>query len=391
MRQNTSRRSADRASATRLTARALRATPVPPRRARAAPAAATIAFAALALAASDGASAQNVRPPCTPTASLGIAGWGVDNGSVTTLSDGSVRYEFRTEPAVLRVREGGPADGRLRRGDVLVRIDGDLITTPSGWRRLERLRPGDRVVLTVRRDGRLAHETIDVGEECRRARTAAPAPPAGVRSPRMPPLPSIPAAPSLPAPPAPPVVADQGAYLGLSFTCEVCVGRLARDDGDPAGGTIRWEFRDPPRLNAVMRGGPAWAAGLRSGDRLVEVNGHRITTPAGWEAFSSLEPGTAARMTVERAGERRTLTIVPEEAPSRYIIAETPGAPAAPAPSYAAADADSPLRYSEVLGDAAIEVRGNPVNTYYDRESGELIIRAPGTWIRIRLTDKGGR
>ena len=91
----------------------------------------------------------------------------------------------------------------------------------------------------------------------------------------MPPLPSIPAVPSVPAPPAPPVVADPGAYLGLSFTCDACVGRLQRGDGDAEGGAIRWEFRDPPRLNAVMRDGPAWDAGLRSGDRLVAVNGLR--------------------------------------------------------------------------------------------------------------------
>jgi len=398
MRQKTSLRSAGLAAVSRPTLRALRPTPPTTRTASAAPVFATMALALMGLASPADGIAQNVRRPCAPTASVGIAGWSIDNGSITTLSDGTVRYEFRTEPVVMRVREGGPADGRLRRGDVLVRIDGDLITTPAGWRRLERLRPGQRVVLTVRRDGRLAHETIDVGEECRPAR--APAPPASAAAPptRVRPLPPMTALPAAPAPPAPPVVADQGAYLGLSFTCDVCVGRLQRDDGDAGVGTIRWEFRDPPRLNAVMRTGPAWDAGLRSGDRLVAVNGHGITTREGWHAFSSLEPGTPARLTVERAGERRTFTVVPQETPSRYIVAETPGARAAPpgaraaspAP-YAAADADSPLRYSEVLGDVAIEVRGDPANAYYDRERGELIIRAPGTWIRIRLTDRGGR
>jgi hypothetical protein len=346
--------------------------------------------AALEMATPSGALAQTVRRECTPTASLGISRWVVHDGTIITRDDGTTRYEFRTEPVVAAVRKGGPADGRLRGGDVLVRVDGDLVTTPAGWNRLERLRQGQRVVLTVRRNEGEVRTQIEVGRECRPPR--APAPRSGSRPierPSLPELPRLPNAPALPAPPAPAIGPDgPPLYLGLSFQCTSCVGIVNRDDdGEPTGG-IRWAFREPPVLSAVTRDGPAWEGGLRSGDRLVEVEGADITTDAGSDAFESLEPNAPARFTVERDGRRRTFTVTPERVPRAPRVLVAPNPPRGLEYAFSPADENSPLRYSDVLGDVAIEVRGDPANTYYDAEKGELIIRAPGTWIRIRLTDR---
>lgn len=356
---------------------------------------------ALATALAGAAPASGQQRDCTPTASLGIGQWVVHNGSVTTEADGTVRYRFRTEPIVGGVRAGGPAVGRLREGDVLVAVDGALITTPEGWSRLERIEPGDRVTIGVRRDGREIDVTIVADRYCRSLR--APAPPSPVRPARAirpvrpvrpPRAPRVEVAP-LPAPPAPAAVAvGPGAYFGFSFQCSQCVGRLApRDRETPPSGAIQWEFTEPPVLKAVTEGGPAWEAGLRSGDTLLEIDGTSITTRQGWERFSTVEPDRPVKLTVDRRGTRRTFTVVPKEYPVRLQYV-TPGALAVPlAPDaprvvgYAFADEDSPLRYSDVLGGVAVEVRGEPANTFYDAEKGELIIRAAGTWIRLKLTD----
>ncbi|HSM37101.1 MAG TPA: PDZ domain-containing protein [Longimicrobiales bacterium] len=346
--------------------------------------------ASLALATPSGAFAQTVRRECTPTASLGISRWVVHDGTIVTRDDGTTRYEFRTEPVIAAVRRGGPADGRLRSGDVLVRIDGDLVTTPAGWHRLERLRQGQRVVLTVRRHDREVRTPIEVGRECRPPRAPAPAPPSRpLELPSLPELPRLPSPPALPAPPAPAIGPDgPPLYLGLSFQCTSCVGIVNRDEDGEATGGIRWAFREPPVLSAVTRGGPAWEGGLRSGDRLVEVGEADITTDAGSDAFEGLEPGKAARFTVERDGRRRTFTVTPERVPRAPRFRVAPNPPTGLEYAYSPADESSPLRYSDVLGDVAVEVRGDPANTYYDADKGELIIRAPGTWIRLRLTER---
>ena len=353
-----------------------------------------------------GAHAQAPTPRCSPTASLGIAQWVVRNGSISTDSDGSVRYEFRTEPTIAGVRAGGPGVGRLRAGDVLVAVDAHLITTPAGWRRLEEIETGDRVMLRVRRDGRELDVAVVADEYCRpppaqapdlpalpdppRVPRAAPTPPPGaLRMPRAPRL-----AP-LPVPPAYALTTGPRAVIGFSFECSRCVGRLVRDStADPGSERIRWEFSEPPLLKAVTRDGPAWKGGLRSGDRLLAVDGARITTPEGWERFSGFRPGRPIRLEVDRDGSSRTFRVTPDSvrAGGAYMIPtpapDAPNAPGAPgARRRPFADAESTLRYSDVLGGVAIEVRGEPANTFYDAEKGELIIRAPGTWIRLKLTD----
>ena len=68
----------------------------------------------------------------------------------------------------------------------------------------------------------------------------------------------------------------------------------------------------PPLLGQVVAGGPAEKAGLAAGDRIVRADGAPIET---WEAFVNViraRPGTALKLTVERAGETRTVEIVPE-------------------------------------------------------------------------------
>ncbi len=66
-------------------------------------------------------------------------------------------------------------------------------------------------------------------------------------------------------------------------------------------------------VGAVAEGSPAEAAGLRSGDLVVAVDGEPV---GSWEDFSTavvFSPGEPLALTVERGGERLALDVVPEE------------------------------------------------------------------------------
>src|SRR3954468_4896173 len=75
-----------------------------------------------------------------------------------------VYYDFATEPRLAGIT--APGEGRLREGDVLVAVDGHLITTDEAADRLAAVRRGDRVRLTVRRGGRTQSADVVAGERC---------------------------------------------------------------------------------------------------------------------------------------------------------------------------------------------------------------------------------
>ena len=80
--------------------------------------------------------------------------------SVNLRTDRGYVHDFSTEPSIREIRPGSPAAGKLRNGDVLIAIDGVLITTREGGRRLANLTPGVPVTLRLRRDGREMNVTV---------------------------------------------------------------------------------------------------------------------------------------------------------------------------------------------------------------------------------------
>jgi len=88
--------------------------------------------------------------------------------------NGPREYAFASEPTIGRITPVG--EGKLRNDDVLVAVDGSLITTEQGATRLVRVRRGDTVRLTVRRDGRTRDVEIRAGERCMEAPRAPRAP-----------------------------------------------------------------------------------------------------------------------------------------------------------------------------------------------------------------------
>lgn len=82
-----------------------------------------------------------------------------------------------------------------------------------------------------------------------------------------------------------------------------------------------------PRIRRVLAGSPAEAAGLEAGDLLVALEGiaySRENEAALHEAKKALVPGGRVTFTVERAGERLDVEIVPVKIP-RHILTQWVG------------------------------------------------------------------
>lgn len=269
---------------------------------------------------------------------------------------GNPAWRFRGEPQIRSVSGSGPATGRLRAGDVLVAIDGMLITTRAAGARLASIREGVPVILTVRRGNREIEVRIVPDEPCEeqptpRAPTATggsvptPRPPGSAPTPR-----GVAVAPSpMPTPPPPPP--SYGAWFGFGISCHNCEMnvtnysdieraeaelRALMDRSNRAGESqeIRsararlrdlrrqntsWRFSEYPTLFSVDRGSPADEAGLRRGDVLLRIDGVSLLTRQGASRFGQVEPGESVAFTFRRGGSERTVQVRAIERPSGHL------------------------------------------------------------------------
>ncbi|MDB4950943.1 MAG: hypothetical protein JWM27_3592, partial [Gemmatimonadetes bacterium] len=186
---------------------------------------------------------------------------------------------------------------------------------------------------------------------------AAPAPPA----------PAAPPAP--PTPPAPPAVLPEG-WFGFGIRCSDCSFHMDVDNGVRHSSSAR--FGNEPTVISVEPGSPAYAAGMRGGDRLLAVDGLALTTPAGARRFSAIRPGQTVTWTYRRGSRTST---------ARMTAARRPDAGA---PRAASPEASGRLRYSGAVGGTSVEVRGAPVTVSRDDRTGELVIRSADVTVRVR-------
>lgn len=239
-------------------------------------------------------------------------------------------WSFSAEPQVARIAPNSPAVGVLQVRDRIVAVDGFLITTEEGGRRFARLRPDSVVTIRYRRDGRTHEVELRAIARCGPAVEGSP----------------VPLVPAQPADALSGVAVTWGgpgfliqtwtgpdgrrtvmtmpsgwqvgtrsdgraaieipeARYGMNFACGPCSSR-------DAGGRRVWRFSNPIEVISVQEGGPAEQAGLQAGDRITHVDGARIESQAGGEAFSSVRRGRPVRLTVTgRDGRERTVTLVP--------------------------------------------------------------------------------
>jgi hypothetical protein len=349
------------------------------------------------------------------------------------------RLEFSGEPTIQSVRGNGPGAGRLRDGDVIVAIDGQLITTADGGRRYSAIDPGDRVRLSVRRDGRVQDVTVVAGIRCQRAPTPPapprpPAPPAPGRpsAPPRPPsagrAPAPPAAQRPPAPPRPPSAGRAPASPAASHPAAP-----PRPPAPPAAQRPTYPGRPPappqPPRNATPPAPPApprppappppppeimpdgwFGFGIRCNDCGVHSeNGRSAFRFREQPTVVNVEPGTPAARAGMRRGDRLThvdgAAITTQEGWRRFgaiqpgqqvrwtytrggvahnasmAALRRPDAGRAPA---APGGGDQRLRYSGSVGGSHVEVRGAPVNVSTDPRTGEMVIRSADITVRIQ-------
>ena len=364
----------------------------------------------LALALPAGARAQAASDQsCEMIPSLGIDGISCQNCSLS-FAAGRRFASFSTEPRILRVASDGPSAGLLRAGDILVAVNGRLITTRSGGEAFSTYGVGDQVRLTIRRDGRERDVALEAGEACRPEPPAPPAPPRAVvsrgeaRPPRAPepvraPSPSrVPTPSSAPTPPRAPTAAAAprpeplselaGSLMSLSEGLPPLGVALACTDCsmEVRGDALAWRFSEPPSIRSVEPGSAAALAGVRAGDRVIRVDGLAITSERGGERLARLESGRDVTLALDRDGLPVEVTLaLPRSTPLASGRSATPrvaAVPNAPLPPVSA----GPLRQVSRLGDVDIEVRGDAA--VYIEEGDFVIIRSQG--LEVRLRRRGG-
>jgi hypothetical protein len=81
------------------------------------------------------------------------------------LSAQSIIWRFTEPPTITGIDSSGPASGAgLRAGDVLTHIDAVALAAPQGGRRFGAIVPGQTVVWTFTRNGRVERARMVVGE-----------------------------------------------------------------------------------------------------------------------------------------------------------------------------------------------------------------------------------
>ena len=188
--------------------------------------------------------------------------------------------------------------------------------------------------------------------------------------------------------------------LGISFSCGPCT--LSRADRDGLG---IWDFSGPIEVIGVDPGGPADLAGIQLGDQIKAVNGERLESREGGEAFSRMAPGESLELTVvKRSGEEEVVTVVPVTSESlstamrmrsRDALGESRRVEPItgvivrradePVPDVAEPPEGMPLRYSGSVEGVEVEVRGEPVTVSEIQGARIVLIKAEGLWIRIRM------
>lgn len=293
-------------------------------------------------------------------------------------------YEFRSEPRIEGIKADGPAAGKLKNGDVIAAIDGHLITTREGGRRFGLLEAGKPVMLKVRRGGRELDIAVTPAATCEPVRTAGRAPrvdgaPRPVREPRPPRPTAAPRPRRTVAVPAPPLPPEPRAWLGFSIRCSNCTIDRTEE-------AVVWRFRESPAIQRVERDGPAYAAGIRSGDILTHINAVPLTTAEGGRLFGAVEANDTVSLRFVRNGMEREVGVVPESKMvlARRLLEAARVRGVAPEPT-PLADVAEP-RFSGNIGDAFVQVTGGPITV--TRTEEEIVIRSQD--ITVRITTGGG-
>lgn len=189
---------------------------------------------------------------------------------------GPAAFAFSSEPWLRAIDPTGPAVGRIEEGDVLVAVNGLLITTSAGGAALARLDANREAELALRRAGRLVEVRVRPRASCREplilignAMVAA----GDTRSGAL--RGSADADPIIDFT-APQQLSETAFDAGLGMTLR-CPGCAVRARGDET----RWAVTSFPIVGYVAPGGVAEEAGLAPGDEIRRIDGRDVRDPDG--------------------------------------------------------------------------------------------------------------
>ncbi len=264
---------------------------------------------ACVFASATAAAAQETAARCAQQDAVGFLGISGVECNCTIGSRDPDQWAFRTEPRITSLELNTRGGRLLKIGDVITHIDGQLITTREGARAMAGIKPGQVVVLTIRRNNQVLKYALTADTACAddaRLGMYAPARPPGAApqpTPTPRPAPSVKATPKVrPAPAKAPTPPVRRAFFGFGLMCKGHCTIRADEDG-------ALHFSQPPEVYSVERGSGADKAGIRRGDVLTHVDGKEITTREAGALIGKAKPGTTLRFTVRRGGSSRTVSL----------------------------------------------------------------------------------
>ena len=176
---------------------------------------------------------------------------------------------------VNQIIEGGPSEGKLKKGDVILKVDDQKVENASHLMRIiAKYEPGTRVELTVWRDGKLRKVRVKLGERPPREALAEGKP-------------------------------RTFGKLGME------VQTLTKDLAERLG----YEGEEGVVVTSVEPGSPADDKGIRRGDLIKEVGGKKVRSVGDYkEALKDLKPGQAVLFLIRRGDRTFYVALrVPEE------------------------------------------------------------------------------
>lgn len=316
----------------------------------------TITLLAIAALPATPLAAQQCPDNRPPYPSIGIERFQCRGGScsVTRMQGDTYSHSFSTEPIVIQTRHRDSRGDDVMEGDIIVSVEGALITSREGGLRLGSLPIGELADLEVRRNGRVMHLEVVPERSCELPRMLVssqilvsgqiPVLTANVPSVQRALLTNqqLTAARLL-------ATQAQGNYLttlsnrteltppvefGIELSCGDCawtrsgvlwgrglvVGQVPRATGtsgtapERRRATMRFVTDEFPVIRAVERDGPADVAGVQIGDIILTVVGIPITSREAGELLGEIEAGTAVTLELRRGNQIVSIDIVPREA-----------------------------------------------------------------------------
>ena len=149
------------------------------------------------------------------------------------------------------------------------------------------------------------------------------------------------------------------------------------------------------RLGIVSRGDPAWNAGLRPGDRVVEVNGVTVLEWGDLREEVASRPGEEVTIGFERDGQRKNTTVLPEVRQEQNVFNEAQDRGRIGislqylAPVVAVLDPGSPAGQAGVqTDDIILKVGSTPIEAWHELRTA--LAGVPGdTDVSLTLERKG--